>query len=157
MSKERFETDGTPYRATADDAAYAIFELAGGLVVQINSSWATRVRRDDLFVMQVDGTRGSAVAGLRDVWMQEYSATPRPVWNPDIEQPHRFYDNWTRMPDHREHDNAFKIQWELFLRHVVRDEPFRWDLLEAAKGVQLAELALESAKNRSWVEVPELI
>ena len=154
--KKRYEPDGTPYKATADDAAYAIFELDNGIVVQINSSWATRVRRDDLFVMQVDGTKGSAVAGLREVWMQEYSASPRPVWNPDVEQPLRFFDSWTKMPAHEHHDNAFKIQWELFLKHAAMDEPFPWNLLEAAKGVQLAELALESADNRTWVTVPEL-
>jgi predicted dehydrogenase len=153
---ERYETDGTPYKATADDAAYAIFELDNGTVVQINSSWATRVRRDDLFVMQVDGTKGSAVAGLRDVWMQEYHSAPRPVWNPDIDQPLNFFDNWMKMPFQGGHENAFKIQWELFLKHLIGKGPFPWDLLEAAKGVQLAELALESAENRRWVEVPEL-
>jgi predicted dehydrogenase len=153
---ERYETDGTPYKATADDAAYAIFELDNGIVVQINSSWATRVRRDDLFVMQVDGTKGSAVAGLRDVWMQEYNSAPRPVWNPDIDQPLNFFDSWVKMPYQGEHENAFRIQWELFLRHLTGKGPFTWDLLEAAKGVQLAELALESAEKRSWVDVPPL-
>jgi predicted dehydrogenase len=153
---ERFEPDGSPYKATADDAAFAIFELDNGLVVQINSSWVTRVRRDDLFVIQVDGTKGSAVAGLRELWMQPYPATPRPVWNPDIDVPQKFYDDWIRMPSHEVHDNAFKIQWELFLRHVVKNEPFRWNLLEAAKGVQLAELAMESSDKRVWVKIPGL-
>ncbi len=153
----RFEPDGTPYQATADDAAYAIFELEDGVVVQINSSWATRVRRDDLFVMQIDGTKGSAVAGLRDVWIQPYSATPRPVWNPDIDNPLKFHDNWVKLPSHDIFDNAFKIQWELFLRYIVKNEPFRWNLLEAAKGVQLAELAIESWKKRVWVNIPDLI
>ncbi|MFP4367219.1 MAG: Gfo/Idh/MocA family protein [Bacteroidales bacterium] len=153
---ERFESDGTPYKATAEDAAYAIFELTDGTMVQINSSWVTRVRRDDLFVMQVDGTRGSAVAGLRDVWIQPYPATPRPVWNPDIESPYRFFDNWVKVPPHQDHDNAFKIQWELFLKHVVKDQPFPWDLLSAARGVQLAELAYEASENRKWVTIPEL-
>jgi predicted dehydrogenase len=153
---KRFESAGVPYKATADDAAYAIFELENGIVVQINSSWATRVKRDDLFVMQVDGTKGSAVAGLREVWMQHYSATPRPVWNPDIDNPLKFNDDWVKMPSHEIHDNAFKIQWELFLRHIVKDDPFRWDLLEAAKGVQLAELALETWEKRIWADVPEL-
>ena len=153
---KRFESAGVPYKATADDAAYAIFELENGVVVQINSSWATRVRRDDLFVMQVDGTRGSAAAGLREVWMQHYSATPRPLWNPDIDNPLKFNDDWVKMPSHEVHDNAFKIQWELFLRHIVKDDPFRWGLLEAAKGVQLAELALEAWEKRIWKDVPEL-
>ena len=153
---KRYESDGTPYKATADDGAYAIFELENGLIVQINSSWATRVRRDDLFCIQVDGTKGSAVAGLRDVWMQAYAATPRPTWNPDIDVPNTFFNDWVKMPAYEVHDNAFKIQWELYLRHIVKDEPFRWGLLEAAKGVQLAELALESSDKRIWVNVPEL-
>ncbi len=154
--KERFETDGSFYKATADDAAYAIFELENGIVVQINSSWATRVRRDDLLTIQVDGTAGSAVAGLREVWVQPCSATPRPVWNPDIDNQVNFYDDWMKIPSYETHDNAFKIQWELFLRHIVKSEPFKWDLLEAAKGVQLAALAQESWEKRLWTSVPEL-
>lgn len=153
---ERYEADGSLYKATADDAAYAIFELQNGVVVQINSSWVTRVRRDDLFCMQVDGTKGSAVAGLRDLWMQPHPATPRPVWNPDIDSNYNFFDDWIKVPSYEEHDNAFKIQWELYLRHIVKNEPFRWDLLEAAKGVQLAELAIESDKKRIWIDVPVL-
>ncbi len=153
---ERFESDGSSYKATADDTAYALFELEDGVIAQINSSWVTRVRRDDLFCMQVDGTKGSAVAGLRDLWLQPYSSTPRPVWNPDIDSPLSYYDDWMKMPAYEVHDNAFKIQWEKFIRHVVADETFPWDLHEAAKGVQLAELALESTKKRVWVAVPEL-
>jgi predicted dehydrogenase len=124
-----------------------------GLIVRFDSSWCTRVRRDDLLTLQVDGTKGSAVAGLRDCWTQGAGETPRAVWNPDIEQPIRFLDGWRRMPDDPTHDNAFKVQWELFLRHVAGDEPFRWTLLEGAKGVQLAEKGLESWKRRAWVEV----
>lgn len=154
--EKRWDEDGRPYRVTADDSAYATFELAGGIIAQINSSWTVRVRRDDLFVLQVDGTRGSAVAGLRDCWVQPYGATPRPTWNPDIDQPLNFYDTWQKVPAQQTYDNAFKIQWELFLRHVVKDEPFRWTLLEGAKGVQLAEKGLESWRKRAWVDVPEL-
>ena len=153
---ERYDEEGEAYRTTADDAAYAIFELDNGIVVQINSSWATRVRRDDLLTIQVDGTKGSAVAGLREVWMQSAHATPRPVWNPDIDNPLDFLEGWTRIPYYGEYDNAFKIQWELFLRHIAGDGQFRWDLLEAAKGVQLAELALESWGRRVWADVPDL-
>ncbi|TVR69925.1 MAG: gfo/Idh/MocA family oxidoreductase, partial [Marinilabiliales bacterium] len=153
---ERYDEEGKAYRATADDAAYAIFELENGIVVQINSSWATRVRRDDLLTIQVDGTKGSAVAGLREVWIQSAHATPRPVWNPDIDNPVDYREGWTRMPSYGEFDNAFKIQWELFLRHIAGDGPFRWDLLEAAKGVQLAELALEAWGRRVWADVPDL-
>jgi predicted dehydrogenase len=153
---KRWDEAGKAYKATADDSAYATFELAGGIIAHINSSWCVRVRRDDLFTLQVDGTKGSAVAGLRDCWVQPYGATPRPVWNPDIDQPLNFYDTWQKVPHQTSYDNAFKIQWEMFLRHVVKNEPFRWSLLEGAKGVQLAEKGLESSRKRAWVKVPEL-
>jgi predicted dehydrogenase len=153
---ERVDEQGQSYKCTADDAAYAIFELQSGVPVQFNSSWCVRVRRDDLLVLQVDGTDGSAVAGLRQCRVQRGATTPRPVWNPDIEQPIDFYAGWEEVPSTTTYDNAFKVQWELFLRHVVKDEPFRWTLLEGAKGVQLAELGLRSWQERRWVEVPEL-
>lgn len=154
--KERVDEEGRRFACTADDAAYASFELAGGIVAQFNSSWSVRVRRDDLLTMQVDGTHGSAVIGLRDCWIQPYGATPRAVWNPDIDSPIDFFDGWLKAPAQREYENAFKVQWELFLRHVVKNEPFRWTLLEGAKGVQLAEKGLESWRKRAWVDVPEL-
>jgi predicted dehydrogenase len=150
---ERYDERGKPYACTADDAAYATMQTDQGLIVQFNSSWCTRVRRDDLLTLHVDGTLGSAVAGLRDCWIQGARDTPRATWNPDIEQPIKFFDSWKRMPDDPSFDNAFKVQWELFLKHVVNDEPFRWTLLEGAKGVQLAEKGLESWKKRAWVEV----
>lgn len=153
---ERYEEDGTPYRATADDAAYAIFELEDDIVAQFNSSWTTRVRRDDLVTFQVDGTGGSAVAGLRNAWIQPHSATPKPVWNPDLDSDHDYRSDWIEVPHQQEFENAFKVQWELFLKHVVNDEPFRWNLLEAAKGVQLAEIGYEASEKREWIEVPTL-
>ncbi len=154
---KRFDEKGEPYKATADDAAYAIFELKNGTVAQFNSSWTTRVRRDDLVTFQVDGTKGSAVAGLRKVWIQPHSATPKPVWNPDEDSDHNYHKDWILLPDQQEFDNAFKIQWELFLRHVVNDDPFRWNLLEAAKGVQLAEIGYEASEKREWIEIPSLV
>ena len=153
---ERIDERGQPYRCTADDSAYATFELEGGVIAQINSSWSVRVRRDDLLTLQVDGTKGSAVAGLRDCTVQHGSATPRCTWNPDIDSPIKYTDGWNRVPDWQGFENAFKVQWELFLRHVVLGEPFPWGLLEGAKGVQLAELGLESWAKRAWVNVPEL-
>lgn len=152
----RMDEQGVEYRCTADDSAYGIFVLKSGVTLQFNSSWCTRVRRDDLLTLHVDGTAGSAVAGLRDCRVQPDALTPRPVWNPDIPQPIDFYQNWQPMPDNRPYDNAFKVQWELFLKHVVQDAPFRWTLLEGAKGVQLAELGLTSWRERRWVDVPEL-
>ncbi len=153
---KRWDEQGRPYDVTADDSAYATFELEGGVVAHFNASWCTRVRRDDLLTIQVDGTGGSAVAGLRACYVQVYGATPRPVWNPDVPQPINFFEGWTPVPDHEEYENAFKAQWELFLRHVVADEPFSHTLLEGARGVQLAELGLASWRQRAWVDVPEL-
>ena len=154
--QKRWDEEGRPYRCTADDSAYSTFELEGGIIAHFNSSWTVRVRRDDLLTLQVDGTLGSAVAGLRDVWVQPYGATPRAVWNPDIPQPINFLEGWQKLPEQRSYDNAFKVQWELFLRQVVKNEPFPWTLLEGAKGVQLAELGLKSSARRAWVKVPEL-
>ena len=153
---ERIDESGRTYPATADDSAYAIFLLANGTVCQFNSSWCVRVRRDDLLTIQIDGTEGSAVAGLRDVWVQPLAQTPRPVWNPDVAQPIDFYENWQKIPDACAYANAFKMQWELFLRHLVLNEPFPWTLREGAKGVQLAELGLASWREHRWVDVPDL-
>ncbi len=153
---ERRDESGNPYRCTADDSAYATFELDGGIIAHFNSSWSVRVRRDDLLTLEVDGTKGSAVAGLRDCWIQPYAATPRPVWNPDEPSAIDYFETWQRVPEQTRFENAFKRQWELFLRHVVKDEPFRWDLFEGAKGVQLAEKGLESWAKRCWVALPPL-
>lgn len=154
--KERIDEHGKTYACTADDSAYATFELTNGVIVNFNSSWTVRVRRDDLLTIQVDGTKGSAVAGLRDCVVQHESATPRPTWNPDVDSGIDHLDAWTRVPDYQIFDNAFKIQWELFLRHVVADEPWKYTLLEGAKGVQLTELGIKSWEQRRWVDVPEL-
>lgn len=152
---QRWDENGRKYKATADDAAYATFRLKGGAIAHFNSSWTVRVRRDDLLTLQVDGTEGSAVAGLRRCLVQSYADTPKPVWNPDIPQPIDFFEGWREVPDGN-YDNAFKLQWEMFLRHVAGEGPFRWGLLEGAKGVQLAELGLKSWKQKKWIEVPKL-
>ncbi|HUN67446.1 MAG TPA: Gfo/Idh/MocA family oxidoreductase [Burkholderiales bacterium] len=151
----RWDEAGKKYKATADDAAYATFRLAGGVIAHFNSSWTVRVRRDDLLTLQVDGTRGSAVAGLRRCVVQPYAKTPKPVWNPDIPQPINFFEGWEEVPEGN-YDNAFKVQWEMFLRHVAGEGPFRWGLLEGAKGVQLAELGLASWRRKKWLDVPKL-
>ncbi|HTE34813.1 MAG TPA: Gfo/Idh/MocA family oxidoreductase [Chryseolinea sp.] len=153
---KRVDETGQVYKCTADDAAYATFELENGIIAHFNSSWTVRVRRDDLLTLQVDGTKGSAVAGLRECVIQHYGNTPKPVWNPDMPQPINFFEGWSKVPDQENYDNAFKVQWELFLKHVVCGGPFPWDLREGAKGVQLAEKGLESWAKRCWVEVPEL-
>ena len=157
---QRWGEAGQPYAATADDAAYATVELKGHqgerVIAQVNSSWTTRVRRDDLVTFHVDGTHGSAVAGLTDCRAQSRVNTPRPVWNPDVRQSMKFHDQWQEVPDSETYDNGFKIQWEHFIRHVAEDAPFRWTLPEGAKGVQLVEAALQSWKERRWVDVAPL-
>lgn len=157
---KRWDEAGKEYTATADDAAYATCQLKGhggeDVIAQLNMSWATRVRRDDLVTFHVDGTHGSAVAGLTDCRAQSRVTTPRPVWNPDVKQTMNFFDQWQDVPDSMVYDNGFKIQWEHFIRHVVEDAPYSWTLPEGAKGVQLVEAALQSHKERRWVDVPEL-
>ena len=153
---ERVDEAGAGYDATADDAAYGIFELDGGIVAQINSSWAVRVYRDELVEFQVDGTHGSAVAGLRECHLQHRGSTPKPVWNPDLPATERFREQWQRVPDNEVFDNGFKVQWEHFLRHVVDDTEFPWDFAAGARGVQLAELGLESARTGQRLAVPAL-
>jgi predicted dehydrogenase len=153
---QRWDEAGKPYRCTADDSAYATFELTNGIICHFNSSWCVRVRRDDLLTLQVDGTHGSAVAGLRNCVAQHGAATPRCLWNPDVDSPIKYFDGWSNVPNPDRSDNAFKVQWELFLKHVVKGDPFPWTLLEGAKGVQLAELGLQSWAERRWVDVPSL-
>ncbi|KTQ95873.1 oxidoreductase [Aureimonas ureilytica] len=152
----RVDEGGQPYEADADDAAYATFELAGGVIAQINSSWAVRVRRDDLVTFQVDGTHGSAVAGLTKCWTQHRVNTPKPVWNPDQPQTIDFLRTWDEVPDNIAYDNGFKAQWEMFIRHIAEDGPWPYGLMEGVKGVQLAELGLQSWRERRWLDVPAL-
>jgi predicted dehydrogenase len=153
---ERWDENGQRYVADTDDAAYATFQLEGGVIAHVNSSWCVRPRRDDLAIFQVDGTHGSAVAGLHKCFTQARANTPRPVWNPDIPQAINFFNTWAEMPDNVVHDNGFKVEWEMFIRHVCEDAPFKHTLLEGAKGVQLAELALQSWRERRWIDVPKL-
>ncbi len=153
---KRWDERGKEYTADTDDACYATFQLADGVIAHINSSWTTRVRRDDLVTFHVDGTLGSAVAGLQSCRVQARVNTPRPVWNPDVKQTIDFFDGWQEVPDNQVYDNGFKAEWEMFIRHMYDNAPFKWNLVEGAKGVQLAELALKSWKERRWIDVPAL-
>ncbi|GLQ54493.1 Gfo/Idh/MocA family protein [Devosia nitrariae] len=153
---ERVDEQGNRFTADTDDAAYATFELEGGVVAQINSSWTTRVRRDDLVTFHVDGTHGSAVAGLHKCFTQHRVNTPKPVWNPDQPQTMNFFADWEEVPDNWPAENGFKAQWEMFLRHVAEDAPWNYGLDAGAKGVQLAELGLKSWAERRWLDVPKL-
>jgi len=152
----RWDESGAPYDVTADDAAYALLEFEGGAFASVNSSWAVRVNRRELVELHVDGTHGSAVAGLRNCAVQHRVSTPMPVWNPDLPDPIDYLAQWTDIPDNGLFDNGFKVQWELFLQHAVEGSPFPWDLTEGAKGVQLARLALLSSAEGRRVEVPRL-
>lgn len=152
----RWDEQDKAYDATADDAAYATFLLEGDIVAHINSSWCTRVRRDDLVTFQIDGMHGSAVAGLHKCWSQHRVNTPKPVWNPDQPQTMNFFDDWEEVPDNTVFDNGFKVQWEQFLRHVAEDGPWNYTLTEGAKGVQLAEAGYQSWKERRWIDLPDL-
>jgi predicted dehydrogenase len=152
----RWDEAGQPYAATADDAAYATFLLEGDIVAQINSSWCTRVRRDDLVTFQIDGTHGSAVAGLHRCFSQHRVNTPKPVWNPDEPQTMDFFADWEEVPDNQVFGNGFRVQWEQFLRHVLEDAPWNYTLAEGAKGVQLAEAGYQSARERRWVDLADL-
>jgi len=157
----RWDEQGREYAATADDAAYGIFDVVtpGGdpVVAQINSSWAVRVYRDELVEFQVDGTHGSAVAGLRKCVAQQRAHTPKPVWNPDLPVTEPFREQWLEVPANGDLDNGFKLQWEEFLADVVAGRPHRYDLLSAARGVQLAELGLRSSAEGRRLDIPEIV
>ena len=153
---ERVDEAGSAYAATADDAAYATFQLEGGIIVQLNSSWCTRVHREELLMLQVDGEQGSAVAGLRECEVQVRAETPFAQWNPDTPDPNKYLDGWQKVLAEDKYDNAFKIQWEMFLRHVLEDAPFPHDFLQAARGMQVVEAALRSWKERNWQDVSQL-
>jgi predicted dehydrogenase len=153
---KRWDENGEPYEADTDDAAYATFELEGGIIAQMNSSWCTRVNRSDLVTFQVDGTKGSAVAGLHKCVAQSLADTPKPVWNPDEPRTNDFLEDWADVPAHQEFDNGFKVQWEMFIRHLFEDAPWKYTLLEGAKGVQLAELGMKSWAERRWIDIPDL-
>ena len=153
---ERWDENGKPYKSDADDAAYATFQLDGGIIATINSSWCVRPYRDDLVTFQVDGTNGSAIAGLHDCMMQARQATPRPVWNPDQKQTLDLYASWQPVPDFTTFDNGFKVQWEMFIRHIAEDAPYKFSLREGAKGLQLVEAAMQSWKERRWIDISAL-
>ena len=153
---ERVDEAGAAYAATADDAAYGTFLLEGGVIVQLNSSWCTRVHRDELLMLHVDGEQGSAVAGLRECEVQLRDATPLAQWNPDTPDPNKYLKGWQKAAATDKYENAFKIQWEMFLRHVLEDAPFPHDFLQAARGIQVVEAGLRSWKERNWQDISQL-
>jgi predicted dehydrogenase len=150
---ERWDEKGRKYAATADDAAYGIFELEGDVIAQINSSWAVRVDRGELVEFQVDGTHGSAVAGLFNCRIQPRVVTPMPVWNPDLPETEDFRSQWQQIPDNAEFSNGFRAQWEQFLSDVDAGRPHSYDLAAGVRGLQLAEAGLESSAQGRRVAI----
>jgi predicted dehydrogenase len=147
---QRFDEQQKPYTANADDAAYSLLELEGGVIVQISASWATRVYQDDFFQIQIDGTHGSATAGYKSCKVQHRVSTPRTASQFANGLPR---DNWQELPELLDTSDPFKTQWEYFLRAVVNDEAFPWDFFAAARGLQLADTALQSNLERRWLNV----
>jgi predicted dehydrogenase len=152
----RIDEGGKPYDVDVEDHAFAIFELEGGAIAQVSSSWASRVKRDDLLQIQVDGTKGSAVCGMHRCFIQPLVATPRPFFDPERPQTAVLDDDWQEMPTLDPFKNSYREGWELFLRHVAEDGPFPSPLLEGAKGVQLAEACHQSHRERRWVDLEML-
>lgn len=152
---ERVDEQGRPYKATAEDAAYAIFELDNGITVQMNSSWNTRVYRNELLEFQIDGTKGSAVVGLFGAEIQVRDATPKAFWNPDVPDPHDYWSNWEEIDVDEEFENGFKAQWEEYIKSLAEGTPYPYDFASGARGVRLAEIGYESAQKQTKVRVPE--
>lgn len=153
----RADERGESYAVDTDDAAYGLMELEGGIIATVTSSWATRLRRDDMLQLNIDGSLGSAVAGLHDCKTQSLFNTPKPPWNADVRQPMNFYNQWQDVPDNLVYRPSFRACWEDFLHHVADDAPFVPTLLEGAKAVQLAALAYQSNVEGRWHDVPALI
>jgi len=153
---ERRDESGKWYDVDVEDTAFATFELENGVLAQVSSSWASRVKRDDLLQIQVDGILGSAVCGLHRCFVQPLVATPKPFFDPERPQAMVFDDQWQEMPDIEPFRSSYRVGWELFLKHVVEDAPFPSPLLEGAKGVQLAEACYESSRERRWIDLPAL-
>jgi len=152
---QRWDEQGRPYEATADDAAYGIFELEGGVIAQINSSWAVRVDRGELVEFQVDGTHGSAVAGLFGCRVQHRMQTPKPVWNPDLPTEEDFRGQWEQVPDLDELRNGFRAQWEQYLLDVHAGRKHAYDFAAGVRGLQLVEAGLRSSAEGRTVPLGE--
>ncbi|HEX3860069.1 MAG TPA: Gfo/Idh/MocA family oxidoreductase [Stellaceae bacterium] len=153
---KRRDEAGRSFDVDVDDHAFAMFELQGGVLAQVSSSWASRVKRDDLLQIQVDGTAGSAVCGQHRCFIQPLTATPKPLFGPDFPQNMPYHEQWQELPDNEFYENGYRAGWELFLRHVAEDAPFPATLLEGAKAVQLAEACYQSHRERRWVDLPPL-
>jgi predicted dehydrogenase len=153
---ERVDEQDRLYTVDVEDTSHALLKLAGGAVGVITNSWATRVRRDDTMMVQIDGTAGSAVAGRMRCFTQSAVNTPEAFFGGGQPANMDFFAQWLEVPDSLPVKNAFRQCWEAFLRHVADDAPYLPTLLEGAKAVQLADLAYRSNAEGRWIPVPEL-
>ena len=153
---KRIDEAGQPFQVDVEDEVFATFEFESGALAQVTTSWATRVKRDDLIQIQIDGTLGSALAGGHKCFVQSLAATPKPVWNVEVPQAMNFDAQWQEVPDNEPFKNSYRWGWEQFLRHVAQDDPLASPMLEGARDVQLTELCYQSDRERRWIDVPDL-
>jgi predicted dehydrogenase len=149
---ERVDERGARYRVDVEDSCAVLVALASGACGTILSSWATRVRRDDLLTLQVDGTHGSAIAGLHLCWTQTAGETPRIAHfnvKEDIGADYRA--GWREVPAAGPYQNPYRIGWEQFLRHVVAGTPLRATFAAGIRALALAEACARSMKEERWV------
>jgi len=154
---ERIDESGQRYRVDVEDSVVTLVELENGAFGAILSSWATRVRRDDLFTLQVDGMQGSAVAGLHRCHVQSLGETPKVTgFSVAADLGLDYRTQWGAVPELGAQRNGYRMGWEAFLRHVVAGAPFRSDLRAGIRDVQLAEACQRSMAERQWVALEEL-
>ena len=153
---KRWDEQHRPYDVDVEDEVRAIVEFENGIVGEVFSSWATRIRRDDMLVVSVDGTQGSAHATLHDCFTQTLGTTPKPVFPVQAPQAMDFFGQWQKAPELTPFKNSYRMAWEAFLRHVAEEAPNGASLLQAARGLQLIEACYESHRSRRWVEMPAL-
>lgn len=154
--KRRIDEDGKAYDVDVEDEVFAQFEHAGGVLAQVSSSWATRIRGDDMLTMQIDGSGGSAVAGLHHCYIMPAAATSKPHFDIDKPRTYSLNDDWMEVPEVWPGKNGYRQGWEMFLHHIAEGTPNTTTLLAGAKHLQLADACLQSHKERRWVELEEL-
>jgi predicted dehydrogenase len=151
---ERIDEQGARYPVDVEDTASTIVELENGAIGTILSSWATRVRRDDLLTFQIDGTKGSAIAGLHRCWTLSNADTPKTahfsIAN-DLNIDYRA--NWTEVTEGVSRMNPYRVGWENFLRHVVTGAPMQADLAAGIRDVQFAQACYQSMREAKWIDL----
>jgi predicted dehydrogenase len=150
---ERVDEDGNVYAVDVEDTANGLLTLSGGVPAQLLTSWATRVRRDDVLSIQVDGTEGSAFATAHGCWTQSLEDTPLPRLDTVNGQTMNLFETWDEAPDAEPFQHSFRYGWELYLRHVMEDGPFPFGLEQGVKAIQLVDAAYRSAEERRAIDI----